>query len=142
MLKKFKELIDIYASKEVDMGELRLIERSGIVSFENHGISRSNKDCLLCVLTCTSLSLFKQELLRCGFDSYARYEAFIKSSGFDFKVDTHSEEDYIIHNSENGFYEIACSIDSDGKVSIDSEDIKLQEQFNIYLRVQHPSSKV
>ena len=142
MLNTFKELMDTYAYKELEMGDLRLIQSSGIVSFDNHGISRSNTDCLLCVLTYEDLFAFKQELLSCSFDSYARYEAFILDSGFDLKRDPQSQEDYIIHKSDNGFYEIACSIGSDGKVSIDSEDIKLQEKFNIYLRVQHASSKV
>jgi len=142
MLKKFKNLIDTYALKELDMSALREIERSGIVSFDNHGISRSNKDCLLCVLTCVELSDFKKELLNCNFDSYERYEAFIQASGFDFEVDSSSEVDYIVHRDKEGFYEFACSIEPDGKVNIESEDVQLQETFHIYLRVQHPSSKL
>ncbi len=137
MLRQFKELIDRYSSKEVQMSDLRLIESSGIVSFDNQGISRSNRDCLLCVLTCIELSRFKEELSHCVFDSYERYEAFIRSSGLDLQLASESDDDYVIHRSPDGFYEVACSIEADGTVSIDTEDIKLQEQFNVYLRVQH-----
>jgi len=129
--------MDTYSSKEVQMKELHLIESSGIVSFDNQGISHSNRDCLLCVLTCIDLARFKKELSHCVFDSYDKYEAFIRTSGFDLQLSSESDDDYVIHRSADGFYEVACSIEQDGSVSIDTEDIKLQERFNVYLRVQH-----
>jgi len=137
MLNRFKELMDTYGSKEVGMADLHVIQASGLVSFENTGISRSNKDCLLCVITCHELLRFKNELLACQFDSYEKYEQFIVASGFDLKKDNKSEEDYVSHKSEDRFYEIGCYIKENGHIEIDSEDIKLQETFNVYLRVQH-----
>ena len=129
--------MDSYSSKEIHMDDLRLIESSGIVSFDNQGVSRSRKDCLLCVLTYVELARFKKELTSCVFDSYKKYEAFIRTSGFDLRIAPESEEDYVIHRSADGFYEIACSIEKDGSISIESEDIQLKEQFNVYLRIQH-----
>ncbi len=69
MLQRCEELVRTYGSQEVGMAELRSIEKSGLVSFENRGISRSDTDCLLCVVTFIDLARFKHELLTCRFDS-------------------------------------------------------------------------
>lgn len=137
MLKKFKELIEMYSSQELGMQTLKELEVSGLVSFDNQGISRSNTDCLLCVISFNKLVQFKDELLSCHFDSYRKYEAFINASGFAFEKDPGDDEAYVTHSAEEGFFEIACSIEDDGRVEVESEDIKLQEKFNVYLRVQH-----
>lgn len=137
MLKRIKELIDTYGSQEVGMSELRSIEKSGLVSFENRGISRSDTDCLLCVVTFTDLARFKQELLTRRFDSLQRYETFIAESGFALYKEASGDTSYVTHRCKDGFYEIACSIEEDGRVEVDSEEIRLHECFNIYLRVQH-----
>lgn len=137
MLNRCEELIRIYGSQEVGMSELRHLEQSALVSFENRGISRSDTDCILCVVTFTDLARFKQELLACRFDSFEKYEKFISESGFDLRREAEGERSYVSHKSENGFYEIACSIEEDGHVEVDREEIRLHECFNIYLRVQH-----
>jgi len=137
MLHRCEELIRTYGSQEVGMSELRRIEQSGLVSFENRGISRSDTDCLLCVVTFNDLARFKQELLSCRFDSFEQYEKFIEASGFTLYKEASEDKSYVVHKCENGFYEIACSIEEDGRVEVDSEEIRLHECFNIYLRVQH-----
>lgn len=137
MLKQIKELIDTYGSQEVGMSELRCIEKSGLVSFENRGISRSDTDCLLWVVTFTDLARFKHELLSCRFDSLDKYEKFIEDSGLALHKEVSEDKSYVVYKSENGFYEIACSVEEDGRVEVDSEEIRLHECFNIYLRVQH-----
>lgn len=137
MLKQIKELIDTYGSQEVGMPELRSIEKSGLVSFENRGISRSDTDCLLWVVTFVDLARFKQELLTSRFDSLQRYEKFIEESGFALHKEVSKDKSYVIHKCEDGFYEIACSVEEDGRVEVDSDEIRLHECFNIYLRVQH-----
>lgn len=137
MLHRCEELIRTYGSQELNMPELRHIEKSGLVSFENMGISRSDTDCLLCVVTFTDLARFKHELLSCRFDSFERYEKFIADSGFTLHKEVSEDKTYVTHKSESGFYEIACSIEEDGRVEIDCDEIRLHECFNIYLRVQH-----
>lgn len=137
MLKMFKELIGQYSSQELGMEALKELEKSGLVSFDNQGISRSNTDCLLCVVSFNKLVQFKNELLSCHFDSYRKYEAFIEASGFAFEKVSGDDKAYVVHSAEEGFFEIACSIEDDGNVEVESEDIKLQEKFNVYLRVQH-----
>ena len=136
MLNKFKELIDTYGSKEVSMSDLQMIQMNHFVSFENRGISRSNTNCLLCVIIFNRLSKFKNALLSSQFVSYEQYEQFIMASGFDLKKDHESTETYVSHKSEDGFFEISCSIEKNGQIHIDSEDINLQEAFNVYLRIQ------
>lgn len=46
----FLKLKSIYASKEVGMEVLHMIESSDIAVFENRGISRRYKECLECVV--------------------------------------------------------------------------------------------
>ncbi len=137
MLQRCEELVRTYGSQEVGMAELRSIEKSGLVSFENRGISRSDTDCLLCVVTFIDLARFKHELLTCRFDSLQTYEKFIEESGLALHKEASEDKSYVIHRCVNGFYEIACSIEEDGRVEVDSEEIRLHECFNVYLRVQH-----
>jgi len=136
MLEKFKELIDTYASKELDIHVLKELEMSGLVSFKNQGISRSKKECLLCIVRLSQLVQFKDALLSRTFDRYEEYEAFIKASGLAFEKEE-GDNNYVVYSAQEGFFEIGCSIEEDGRVELESDDVKLQETFNIYLRVQH-----
>ncbi len=67
MIERFREIKDIYASKEVSMDELQVIHESGVVTMDNHGVSRSKKDCLMC-----RIRYKEPELLSESFKVYVR----------------------------------------------------------------------
>jgi len=137
MLKRFKKLIDTYASKEITMEDLQTIQKVGFVSFDNTGVSRSKKDCLLCVVKYDKLLKFKNKLLAKELNSYDEYEDFILTSGFGFIKDENVSLEYISFQDEEEFFEINVSIDKNGQIEFESEDIDIDTSFNVYLRIQN-----
>ncbi|MEA2047099.1 MAG: hypothetical protein U9O64_01480 [Campylobacterota bacterium] len=135
MLKKFKELIDTYASKEITMEDLQSIQKVGFVSFNNTGIARSNKDCLLCIVTYDKLFEFKNKLLAKTLNSYDEYEDFILTSGFGFLRDKDVSLECTSFKDEEEFFEIHLSVDKNGQIEFESEDIEIVTSFNVYLRI-------
>lgn len=62
-------LYERYASQEISMQELKEIEASGVVHFENQGVSRSNNRLFICVITFTSLHELITDLCAQSFPS-------------------------------------------------------------------------
>jgi len=137
MLKRFKKLIDTYASKEITMEDLQTIQKVNFVSFDNTGVSRSNKDCLLCVVTYDKLLKFKNKLLAKELNSYDEYDDFILTSGFGFIKDENISLEYVSFKDEEEFFEINFSVDKNRQIEFDSEDIDIDTSFNVYLRIQN-----
>lgn len=137
MLQRFKKLIDTYASKEITLEDLQTIQNEGFLSFDNTGISRSKKDCLLCIVTYDKLLEFKNRLHAKTFNTYSEYEEFILTSEFNFTKDEDTTVGYVCFRDTEKMCEICLTIDKNGKIEFEREDIEINPSFNVYLRIQN-----
>ena len=116
------------------MDMLRMIESSGIVSFTNEGISRSNKECLQCVITFERL----RGLIPITGRSFASID--VLSAYMEASVPGLSgqrEEEMITYSDAANTIEIIATVADDLSVSVAPEDIEAQSSFQVFLRVQH-----
>ncbi len=135
MISTFAQLKKQYASKEITMDELRSIQSSGIVSFASEGISRSNRDCLQCVITFERLSDFIAEVTGRSFSDIETLSSYIEASKLGLSGE--SDEGVMIYRDVEKRVEVIATIEDDQSVRVDPEDVEAESSFQVFLRVQH-----
>ncbi len=135
MIQTFSNLKKQYASKEISMDELRSIESSGIVSFVNDGISRSNKDCLKCVITFVAMKELVEEITSREFPNIEILQAYVDASMPE--LSGVQEDGMIFFRDKGNRVEIIAMIEDDLSVRVDLEDVVAETSFQVFLRVQH-----
>jgi len=135
MIRTFSRLQKQYKSKEITLDELKCIQSSGIVSFANRGISRSKKDCLLCVITFDVLEALIAEITSRTFpDKEALRHAVAASS---LGLSERLEEGSLIFGDAENMVEITASMTEENGITVDIEDVEAESSFQVFLRVQH-----
>jgi len=135
MIQTFSNLKKQYASKEISINELKSIESSGIVSFVNDGISRSNKDCLKCVITFVAKKELVEEITSREFQNIEILQAYVDASMPEL-LGVY-EEGILIFRDKEHRVEIIATIADDLSVTVDREDVMAETSFQVFLRVQH-----
>ncbi|WP_345975898.1 hypothetical protein [Sulfurimonas sp. HSL3-7] len=135
MIKTFLELKKQYESKEVTMDELKMLHATGVASFANQGISRSNRDCLQCVITFDKLHELIAGITSRTFLSAGVLSTFIEASALGLIPEPEAE--CITFRDADGSVEIIGTIGSDARVTVDSGDVEAMTSFQVFLRVQH-----
>lgn len=135
MIQTFTTFKKQYASKEICLDELRTIESSGIVSFVNDGISRSNKDCLKCVITFVAMKNLIEEITSREFQNIEILQAYIYASMPE--LSGIYEDGMVIFRDQKNLVEIIATIADNLSVRVDLEDVVAETSFQVFLRVQH-----
>lgn len=135
MIQTFSNLKKQYASKEISINELKSIESSGIVSFVNDGISRSNKDCLMCIIAFAAMKELVEEITSRDFPNIETLQAYINASMPE--LSGVQEEGMMIFRDKEHRVEIIATIADDLSVTVDGEDVMAETSFQVFLRVQH-----
>ena len=136
MITEFYRLKEAYASKEITMDDLKDIQAGGIVSFENHGISRTNRDCLLCEIRFDRLIELLRALTAAPFDSRESLKKQIEDSGVPLYAQSGETDGMIVFADKAAHTELIAQVNSDGSVSVEAEDIDAVTSFQVFLRVQ------
>ncbi len=134
MIAEFNRLKSRYASQELTMEDLQTLQNSTLVSFTNHSISRTNRDCLLCDVHFDAFIRLKTALTDRIFQNVDAYCNYMDSSELQLQRQE-SDADIVVYECDN--VEIIAAVDSDGVVSVDADDIEGTECFEVFLRVQH-----
>jgi len=137
MISEFHRLKEAYGSKEITMEDLKTIQAGGIVSFENHGISRTNRACLLCEIRFDRLDDLVSTLSSTSFSSLQMLTEHIENARLPLSAQRSEEEGLIIFSDVGGHVEIIAQINSDGTVSVEADDIDAVTSFQVFLRIQH-----
>lgn len=137
MLSTFNALKAVYGSREITMNDLEVLQSYDFIRFENRGISRSEKDCLLCEVHCEPFAAFLHAATTSGFDSPAALRERVKRSGLGLRERPCEDASLLHFNSEDDGMEIIAGVAEDGRVSIDPDDIEVLPFFQVFLRVQH-----
>lgn len=135
MISTFAQLKKEYASKEITMDELQTIQSSGIVSFANEGISRSNKDCLQCVITFDRLHDLIAGITGRTFSDVGALNSYIETSMPGLSAE--EEAGMVTYRDVEKRVEIIATVAEDLSVSVEPEDVEAESSFQVYLRVQH-----
>jgi len=135
MIARFMRLEEIYASKEISMDDLKVIQASKLVSFDNQGVSRSNKDCLLCKIRFDKLHDLIHKLTHTKFSSIHAVDRCIKESRL--MLIKEYDSDCLSYADEDKHIEIIATIGKDGSVLVDKDDIEAIHTFSVFLRIQH-----
>ncbi len=135
MLHRFYTLKLQYASTEIIFDDLKSIQSSCDISFENRGIARSNLDCLLCTIVYNPLKSLQSVLKQERFDSIEVFASLMRPviEGSDVEVD--EDDESISYESE--LIDIVATKEADGSVRVKQDDVNIQASFDVYLRVQH-----
>jgi len=137
MISEFHRLKEAYGSKEITMDDLKTIQSGGIVSFENRGISRTNKACLLCEIRFDRLDDLVTALTSTSFSSPHMLTEHIANAQLPLSVQHSVEEGLIIFTDPGSHVEIIAQLNSDGTVSVEADDIDAVTSFQVFLRIQH-----
>lgn len=137
MISQFHRLKDTYESKEITMDDLKMIQAGGIVSFENRGISRTNKSCLLCVIRFDRLSDLVTTLTSTPFSSAQKLMEHVENTRLPLSMQSSEDEGLIIFTDPGSHVEIIAQVNSDGTVSVEADDIDAVTSFQVFLRIQH-----
>lgn len=136
MISTFYALKAQYASNEITMADLDTMQQYAFIRFENRGISRSETDCLLCEVHCEPL----EELLlyiKNGMEKTAEcLKSKVEELGLALSASM-DEASLLTLRSTNDLVEIIATVDDDGAISVDTDDITAESVFQVYLRVQH-----
>lgn len=135
MIQTFSKLKKQYASKEISLDELKTMQSSGIVSFVNDGISRSNTDCLQCVIHFTAMKELIEEITSRNFPNIETLHAYIDTSMPELTGVL--EEGMMIFRDQENTVEIIATIADDLSVTVEREDVEAETSFQVFLRVQH-----
>jgi hypothetical protein len=133
MLAIYNALRSVYASSEITMEDLHVLQKYDFIRFENRGISRSNRDCLLCEVYCEPFATFLQKADNAIFDSPEALRKFIKESGIGLVEALCTDGEIFIFLSEDKEIEVSAVLEN-GKISID--EIEVLPYFQVFLRVQ------
>ncbi|MEJ2500954.1 MAG: hypothetical protein P8Y65_07510 [Campylobacterales bacterium] len=137
MLSTFNALRAVYGSREITMNDLEVLQSYDFIRFENRGISRSEKDCLLCEVHCEPFAAFLHAATTSAFDSPSALRDLVRRSGLGLCERSCEDASVLQFNSEDEGVEIVASVAEDGRVSIDPDDIEAIPFFRVFLRVQH-----
>jgi len=135
MIRRFMQLEQRYASQEVSLDDLKVIQASELVSFDNRGISRSKKDCLLCEIHFETLQELITKLTSTRFPSIDDLDACINESGL--LLVKEYEDDCLSYVDEDKEVEIIATICEDGSIIVDKDDVEALYAFSVYLRIGH-----
>jgi len=135
MLSTYHALKEIYASQEISLDDLEVLQQYDFIRFENRGISRSERDCLLCEVHCVPLESLLDSIKNTVFGSLEGLRSHIVASGIGLVESV--EEAFSTFHSEDKQVEIIASVSEDGQVNIDPDDVEAEPLFQVYLRVQH-----
>lgn len=135
MIQTFSKLKKQYASKEISLDELKTMQSSGIVSFVNDGISRSNTDCLQCVIHFAAMKELIEEITSRNFPNIETLHAYIDTSMPELTGVL--EEGMMIFRDQENTVEIIATIADDLSVTVEREDVEAETSFQVFLRVQH-----
>ena len=136
MLSTFNELKAVYASREITMEDLERLQQYDFIHFENRGISRSERDCLLCEVRCEPFETLLKTLSGSEFESAEALREVVRNSGLELEESVAEEGGLLSFCSRDKCVEIIASVKNDGRVSIDPEDVEAEPFFRVYLRVQ------
>lgn len=137
-METFAALYENYASKEIDFETLKQIEASGIVRFENHGISRTHKNALLCKVYFEPWEKLLKTILSKRFQNAAGLELFLDKSTLAFEKSDDFSNNLIIYTSAAEKIEIIADVAADGSVCVGNDGVEAPgSSFNLYLHVQH-----
>lgn len=136
-METFYALYEKYASKEIDFETLKQIEASGIVRFENHGISRSHTNALLCKVYFEPLVKLLDTIIAKRFHNAAALESILEASKLSFDKTHDLHNNLIIYTSTTEKIEIIADVAHDGSVCVDNDGVEICSSFNLYLHVQH-----
>ena len=136
MITEFYRIKEAYGSKEITMDDLKDIQASGIVSFENRGISRTNRDCLLCEIRFDRLIELLGTLTAAPFDSPERLKKQIENSGISLSAQSGESDGLIVFADKAARVEVIAQVNGDGTVSVEADDIDAVTSFQVFLRVQ------
>ncbi|MDM5270842.1 hypothetical protein PGH07_01470 [Sulfurovum sp. zt1-1] len=136
MYDRFVNAKETYESKEMTLDELKILQGQLDITFENHGISRSKKDYLLCSIIYTPLLKLQQRLQQ-PFESETEFrqlmEQVLSGSEYEFK----KEEGFISYETKDALVDVVVSLDVSGRVLVEPDDIMITGHFDVFLRVQH-----
>lgn len=135
MLSTFHALKEIYALREITMDDLEVMQQYDFIRFENRGISRSEKDCLLCEVHCEPLEALLTTLRQSILSSIEQLRTLVEKSGLNLLE--HMDNSLYIFRSEDKQVEIIAIEDENGSIIIDADDIEAEPYFRVYFRVQH-----
>jgi len=136
-METFTALYENYASKEIDFETLKQIESSGIVRFENHGISRSHKNALLCKVYFDPLEKLLKTIVSTRYENAAELEKVLKTSKLSFDKTEDFDKKMIIYTSATEKIEIIAEVAADGSLCVEKDGVDAYSAFNLYLHVQH-----
>lgn len=136
MLSTFNALKATYGSQEISMDDLEVLRQYDYIRFENRGISRSNRDCILCEVVCEPFAAFLETAVS-GFASPAALREAVRSAGLGLHEVPGDDAALLCFRSDDGGVELFAGVAPDGRVSIDPDDIEVLPSFQVFLRVQH-----
>lgn len=111
------------------------MQSSGIVSFVNDGISRSNTDCLKCIINFVAMKELVEEITSRDFPNIETLHAYIDASIPE--LSGVQEEGMMIFRDKENTVEIIATIVDDLSVTVDRGDVEAETSFQVFLRVQH-----
>jgi len=135
MIRKFMQLEERYALREISLDDLKIIQASNLVSFDNHGISRSKKDCLLCEIHFDKVQNLIRKLTSTKFPSITALDVCINESRL--MLIKEYENDCLSYVDEDNHIEIIATMCRDGSIVVDKDDIEAIHTFSVYLRIGH-----
>jgi hypothetical protein len=136
MLSVFNTLKAEFASREITMNDLERLQQHDFIHFENRGISRSERDCLLCEVRCEPFETFLERVRSSRFESADVLREFVACAALGLGEVHDDDPSVLTFGTTDGTVEIVATVQEDGSVGIDPEDIEAEPSFQVYLRVQ------
>lgn len=136
-METFAALYETYASKEIDFETLTRIEASAIVRLENHGMSRSHKNALLCKVYFEPLEKLLTTIIAKRFENATELQSALETSRLSFERFDNVDNNLIIYTSTTEKIGIIADVASDGSVCVERDGVEGHSTFNLYLHVQH-----
>lgn len=136
MLTTFIGLRGQYASREITMEDLGVLNGYDCIRFENRGVSRSNLECLLCEVYCEPLEAFLKSAVEKVYDSAAAFRDAVIATGLGLIETVSDDGACIAFASADESMEMVAVVDEAGRVRVDPEDIDAVPYFQVFLRIQ------
>ncbi len=137
MFEIFNDFRTRYVSKELSLETLKKMQDSLPISFENHGISRSNLDCLLCTIVLEPLKEMKHHLEQEEFHSPEAFKSYMDQALLLTPYDFEESPTFLSYASDCGLVDVFACVEANGRVVMDASDIVILDRFDVLLRVQH-----
>lgn len=136
MYERFVNAKETYESKEMTLDELKILQGELDITFENHGVSRSNNNHLLCSIIYMPL-LKLQQRLRQHVESETEFRQLMEQVLCGGEYDCKKEEDLLSYETKDALVDVVVSLDAAGRVVVEPDDIMITSHFDVFLRVQH-----